>query len=117
MERQIGQQINGGLKHKEGSVCSDMVEAVLGIAALHIEPERLAAAAGASQMGMARDALGICAHKDTVVVLGVLIEQLVVQEIPHHRRCNVPVLHQIGKDPAGIGCFWRYGCGFGGFCF
>ena len=73
VQREETQQINRGLEHIEQAVLSHVVEAVLGPAALHVDLEGLTLAVGAPLMGVAGNALLIRAHKDTVVVLGVLI--------------------------------------------
>lgn len=73
VQRQKGQHVHGRLEGIEDAVLSHVVEAVLGPAALHIGLEGLALAVGAPLVGVAGGALLIRAHKDAVVVLGVLI--------------------------------------------
>ena len=73
VQRQKGQHVNRGLEHIEQGVLSHVVEAILGPAALHVDLERFALAVGAPLVGVAGDALLVRAHKDAVVVLGVLI--------------------------------------------
>ena len=59
MERDVGEHIDGSFEHIEAPICADVVEAVAGIAALHIEPEGFAEAVGAALVGMAGDAVFI----------------------------------------------------------
>ena len=73
IQREEAQQINRGLEHIEQAVLPHVVEAVLGLAALHVYLKGLALAVGAPLVSVAGNALLIRAHKDTVVVLGVLI--------------------------------------------
>ena len=51
MERDVGEHIDGSFEHIEAPICADVVEAVAGIAALHIEPEGFAEAVGAALVG------------------------------------------------------------------
>ena len=73
MERDVGEHIDGSFEHIEAPICADVVEAVAGIAALHIEPEGFAEAVGAALVGMAGDAVFIRTHENRIVVIGVFI--------------------------------------------
>ena len=79
-----------------------MVEAVLGAAALHIDLEGFAPAVGAPLVGVAGDAALVRAHKDTVVVLGVLIEQSLPDKVGDDGAVDLPLLHEVGIHPAHI---------------
>ena len=84
VQREEAQQINRGLEHIEQAVLSHVVEAVLGPAALHVDFEGLALAVGAPLMGVPGNALLVCPHKDTVVILGVLVQQSGPGEVADH---------------------------------
>ena len=103
MERDVGEHIDGSFEHIEAPICADMVEAVTGIAALHIEPEGFAEAVGAALVGMAGDAVFIRTHENRIVVIGVFIQQLLSCKVRHNAPVDIPVLDQIGIDPAHIG--------------
>ena len=113
VQRQKGQHVHGRLEHIEQAVLSHVVEAVLGPAALHVDLEGFALAVGAPLMGVAGDALLIHAHKDAVVVLGVLIYQSGPGEVGDHLPADVALLHQVGVHPAHIGVGRRKGEGIG----
>ena len=63
-----GEHIDGRLEHIEFSVSSEVMKTISGIAALHILPEGLSKTVGTSFVSVARGALFICPHKDTVVI-------------------------------------------------
>ena len=93
----------GSFEHIEAPICADVVEAVAGIAALHIEPEGFAEAVGAALVGMAGDAVFIRTHENRIVVIGVFIQQFLSCKVRHNAPVDIPVLDQIGIDPAHIG--------------
>ena len=103
----------GSFEHIEAPICADVVEAVAGIAALHIEPEGFAEAVGAALVGMAGDAVFIRTHENRIVVIGVFIQQLLSGKVRHNAPVDIPVLDQIGIDPAHIGIGRRKDKGFG----
>lgn len=103
MERDVGEHIDGRLEHIEAFVCSHMVKTVAGIAALHIEPEGFSVAVGTPFVGVTRDAFLICAHKYCIVVFRIFVQEPFPGEVGYHTSVNVPMLHQIGIDPAHIG--------------
>lgn len=69
----VRHHINGGLEDKEGPVSAQVVKAVLGDAALHIDPEGLAETVGAALVSMTRNTLFICANENRIVIFGVFI--------------------------------------------
>ena len=109
------EQVNGGLKHIEQAVLAHVVEAVLGLAALHVDLEGLALAVGAPLVGVSGDALPIRAHEDAVVVLCVLIQQAGPGEVGDHLPADVPLLQQVGVHPPHVCVGRRQGEGFGRF--
>ena len=113
VQREETQQINRGLKHIEQAVLSHVVEAVLGSAALHIDLEGFALAVCAPLMGVPGNALLVCPHKDTVVILGVLVQQSGPDKVGDHLPADVPLLHQVGVHTAHIGVGRRQGEGPG----
>ena len=113
IQREEAQQINRGLEHIEQAVLPHVVEAVLGLAALHVYLKGLALAVGAPLMGVAGDALLVRTHKDAVVVLRVLVQQASPSEVADHPPTDVPLLHQIGIHSAHIGVGCRQGEGLG----
>ena len=70
---------------------------------------------------MAGDTGFIGAHKYCIVIFGIFVEKFPPDKVGYHISGNVPVLHQIGVDPAHIGvergqgkglgwCLCRFGC-------
>lgn len=92
VQGQKRQHVDGRLKHIEQIVSPHMVEAVLGAAALHIDLKGLAPAVGAPFVGVAGDATLVRAHKDAVVVLGVLIEQPLPGKVGDDGAVDLPLL-------------------------
>ena len=72
---EIRQKVNGRLKYKQASISAQVVEAVSGIAALHVLPECLSSAVGAPLVSMAGSAGLILTDKHHVVVCFIFIEQ------------------------------------------
>ena len=97
-----GEHVDGGLKHVEVPVASQVVKAVSGVAALHILTEGFPVAAGAAFVGVPGDALRVRPHKDTVVVLAVLDERFRLCEVGYDLAVDVTLLDQIGKDAPHI---------------
>ena len=69
----------------------------------YITPEGFAEAVGAALVGMAGDAVFIRTHENRIVVIGVFIQQLLSCKVRHNAPVDIPVLDQIGIDPAHIG--------------
>ena len=102
MECDIGQHINGSLKHIEALICADMVKAVPGIAALHIQPECFPVAVGTPFVCMTGYALLIYTNKYGIVVISIFVQELLSGEVRNHAPVDATVLDQIGIDPAHI---------------
>ena len=78
------------------------MKAVPGKAPLHIDTEGFSEAVGAALVGMVGNTCLVCAHKHRVVVFGVLIQQPFPDKVTDHLRGDPPVLHKVGKHPAGV---------------
>ena len=87
-----GEHIDGGLEHIEFSVSAKVMKTISGIAALHILSEGLSKTVGTSFVSVARGALFICPHKDTVVIFAILKESLFFRKIGNHIAVNMPHL-------------------------
>lgn len=98
-----GQHIDGRLEGIKFSISADVMKAVSWITALHILSEGLSKTVGTSFVSVARGALFICPHKDTVVIFAILKESLFFRKIGNHITVNVAVFHQVSKDAPHIG--------------
>ena len=98
-----GQHIDGRLEDIKFSISADVMKTVSRITALHILSEGLSKTVGTSFVSVARGALFICPHKDTVVILAILKESLCFRKIGNHITVNVAVFHQVSKDAPHIG--------------
>ena len=102
IERDVGQQVDGCFKDIEGTVRPILVEAMLRLAALHIDAEHLALTVGAAKMGVPGLSIFIQPHEHTVVMQSVLVEQFLPHELRDHIPVNAPVGSQVGIEPPHI---------------
>ena len=65
IECDVGQQVDGRFKDVEGAIRAILVEAVLRLAALHIDAEHLALTVGAAKMGVPAFSVFVHAHEHT----------------------------------------------------
>lgn len=98
----LGEQIDGGLKDIETPVCSEVMETVPRIAALHVQAECLAYTVGTPLMRMAKNAVFILSGEHGVVIIGVLIERSCSGKVGDDRPVDLATLHEIRIDPAHI---------------
>ena len=102
IERDVGQQVDGCFKDIEGTVRPILVEAMLRLAALHIDAEHLALTVGAAKMGVPGLSIFIQPHEHTVVMQSVLVEQFLPHELRDHVAVDAPVSSQVGIEPPHI---------------
>ena len=97
----LGEQIDGGLKDIETPVCSEVMETVPRIAALHVQAECLAYTVGTPLMRMAKNAVFILSGEHGVVIIGVLIERSCSGKVGDDRPVDLATLHTL---PALFAC-------------
>ena len=102
IKRDVGQQVDGCFKHIQRPIRAVPVEAVFGLAALHVDTEHFAAAACAAEVRVPGFAVLVHAHEHAIVMRGILIEQLLPHERRDHIPVNVPVGSQVGVEPPHI---------------
>ena len=96
------QKVNGGLKDKQAPVGSYMMKAVSQITALDVDAKGFSLTVGATDMGMHGLAVLVSAHKDGVVVFGVLVDQLLMRKGRYDAVVNSASLGQIRENPPHV---------------
>ena len=104
---QKGEQVDGRLEYIEPVAGPVPVETVPGIAALHIDAEGLAHAAGAPLVGMTDNAVLIFPNEHGVVIFLVLIDQSGPDKGAQHLPVDEAPFQEVGVQPPHLPAHWR----------
>ena len=109
VERDVGEQIDWALKHREPVTDTSPMEAAPWVTALHIDAEGPACVMGAALVGMTGNAVLIFPDEHGVVVFFIFVDKPGVDEDVQHVTLDVPLLNQIGIDAAhGVVGGWQF---------
>ena len=107
IQGQKGEQVNGRLEYIEPVAGPVRMEAVSGIAALHIDAEGLAYVAGAPLMGMTDNAVLIFPDEHGVVIFLVLIDQSSPDKGVEYLPVDEALFQEVGVQPPHLPARWR----------
>ena len=110
IERQIAQQVNGSLEHKQPAARPNVAEAIGWVGSVHIPFISGSVAVQAPFVGMPRGSFPVLPHKHRVVdlpfrfteKLPALVQCALMRKMCDDRRGDMPLLDEVGKHPAHI---------------
>ena len=110
VERQITQQVNRRLEHKQPAARPNVAEAIGWVGSVRIPFVAATVAVQAPFVGMLRDSVLVFPHKYRVVnlqfrlskKLPALIQSPLMRKMSNDRRIDVPLLDEVGKYPTHI---------------